>query len=102
MQIHIDSSVEKFIYSLETQTVAKVLRTIDLLEKFGSYLSTPHSKKIIDSLFELRARGQQEVRIFYCFHKNQIYLLSGYIKKSEKAPQKEIEKALNKYRILTA
>lgn len=101
MQIHIDSKVEKFISSLEKQTIAKVLRTIDLLEKFGPQLSMPHSKKVTASLFELRTRGQQELRIFYCFHKGVIYLLSGFIKKSQKTPQKELNKAIAQYKSLT-
>ncbi len=101
MRIHIDSEVEKFIYSLEKQTIAKTLRTIDLLEKFGNKLAMPHSKKVTGNIFELRIRGQQEVRIFYCFHKDQIRLLSGFVKKSQKTPAKELLKAGNKYKNLT-
>src|SRR3990167_641452 len=82
MQIHIFPEVEKFITSLEKQTVAKVLRTIDLLEKFSHNLGIPHSKKVAKHLFELRVRGQQEVRIFYCFYHDGLYLLHGFIKKS--------------------
>jgi hypothetical protein len=102
MQIHIDPEVEKFIYSLEKPTIAKTLRTIDLLERFGFNLGMPHSKKITGNIFELRARGQQEVRIFYCFHKDQIHLLSGFVKKSQKTPPREILKAANKCRALTS
>jgi phage-related protein len=61
----------------------------------------PHSKKIVADIFELRVRGQQEVRIFYCFYKNQIHLLSGFVKKSQKTPAKEIQKAVNKFRDLS-
>ncbi|MBU2474389.1 hypothetical protein KKA20_00295 [Patescibacteria group bacterium] len=38
MNIQIDNSVEKFIVSLECSTIAKVLKTIDLLEHFGYQL----------------------------------------------------------------
>ncbi len=102
MHIHVDPEVEKFIYSLEKQTIAKTLRTIDLLEKFGNKLAMPHSKKVAGNIFELRIRGQQEVRIFYCFHKDQIHLLSGFVKKSQKTPPKELLKASNKYKVLTS
>lgn len=102
MQIHTNPEVEKFIYSLEKQTIAKTLRTIDLLERFGFNLSMPHSKKVTDNIFELRVRGQQEVRIFYCFYKDQIHLLSGFVKKSQKTPPKELLKAGNKYKALTS
>jgi len=96
MQIEIfNNDLEKFIQSLEKPTLAKTLRTIDLLEKFGYDLKFPHSKKIAKNLFELRVRGKQEIRILYTFHKSQIILLSGFIKKSQKIPQKEIHTALD-------
>lgn len=102
MQIQIfDSSVEKFIASLNKSTVAKVLRTIDLLEMFGPRLSLPHTKKISSGLFELRVRGKQEVRILYSFYENQAVLLHGFIKKSAKIPKKEINIAFTKLRGLT-
>ena len=102
MHIHIDAEVEKFILSLDKQTIAKILRTIDLLEKFTFKLGMPHSKKISDDLFELRVRGKQEIRIFYCFYKSLIHLFSGFIKKSQTIPQKEMLKACNKYKTLTS
>ncbi len=101
MRIYIDPGVEKFISSLEKQTVAKVLRTIDLLEEFGYRLGMPHSKKITNKLFELRVRGQQEIRIFYCFHEHTIYLIHGFVKKSQKTPRGELEKARKKLKALT-
>ncbi|MFA5792579.1 MAG: type II toxin-antitoxin system RelE/ParE family toxin [Candidatus Gracilibacteria bacterium] len=64
MNIEMSHFVEKFILKLEKPTIAKVLRTVDLLEKFGNDLGMPHSKKIRHNLFELRVRGGQEVRIF--------------------------------------
>ena len=101
MEIKIlDGSLEEFIESLQKSTIAKVLRTIDLLEEFGPKLGMPHSKKISVHLFELRIRGAQEIRIFYTFHKSQIYLLHGFIKKSERTPKKEICVALQKLKKL--
>ena len=96
MNIDLDNSVEKFIASLEKATIAKVLRTIDLLEKFGHQLGLPHSKKIRGNIFELRIRGQQEVRIFYTFQKKEAVLLHGFIKKSQKIPKQEINQAIKK------
>jgi len=97
MEVHaIDNSLEKFIISLEKPTIAKVLRTIDLLERFGKKLTLPQSKKISSGLFELRVHGKQEVRIFYTFHKSQVFLLHGFKKKSQKIPKKEIRIAIQK------
>jgi len=91
-----DNSLGEFIGSLEKSTIAKVLRVIDLLEQFGRDLQMPHSKRIKKNFFELRIRGQQEIRIFYTFHQSQVVLLHGFIKKSQKTPRKEIELALQK------
>jgi len=95
-----DDSLKKFIKGLQKPAIAKVFRTIDLLEKFGQKLDLPHAKKISVRLFELRISGKQDVRIFYSFHKSQIFLLHGFIKKSQKIPQKEIKVALGKLKLL--
>lgn len=101
MEIRIfDDALERFIQSLEKPTIAKVLRTIDLLEMFGQRLGMPHTKKVSERLFELRIRGRQEVRIFYTFHKKSVILLCGFVKKSDKTPRKEIRIAVNKLQAL--
>jgi len=101
MEINIlDASLDKFIKSLEKPTIAKVLRIIDLLERFGFNLGLPHSKKAGAQLYELRIRGAQEVRLFYSFHKSRIFLLHGFIKKSQRIPSREMNLALKKVRRL--
>jgi len=101
MKINIQPEVEKFIQDLEETAIAKTLRTTDLLEKFGHQLGMPHSKKVTNKLYELRVRGKQEIRIFYCFNRGVIYLIHGFIKKSQKIPKKELENAIKKYNLLT-
>jgi phage-related protein len=86
-----DQKLPFFLEHLPVATLAKVLRAIDLLEIFGSQVGMPHSKKISKRLFELRVRGVLEVRIIYVFDKNQIVLLHGFIKKTNKIPQKELD-----------
>lgn len=98
--IFIDSKIEKFITSLEKRTIAKVLRTFDLLKEFGSNLGMPHSKPIKKGLFELRIRGEQEVRIVYVFHDNRIILLHGFLKKTNKIPENELKTAIKKKELL--
>lgn len=96
MDVHIDKAVGVFIQSLEKSTIARVLRTLDLLETFGHQLGMPHSKKVAPGLLELRMHGAQEIRIFYCFRETQIVLLHGFVKKSDKIPSKELKVALSK------
>ncbi len=97
-----DDSLGKFIQSLTRSTIAKVLRTIDLLEEFGSKLGMPHSKKAGKGLFELRIRGTQEVRIFYTFYQDSVVLLHGFTKKTRQIPKKELKIALKKLKLLTS
>jgi phage-related protein len=86
--------IEEFVESLQEQTIAKVLRTFDLLERFGNQLKMPHSKKVSDGLFELRIRGVQEVRFLYMFQKDKIVIvLSGFIKKTNKIPIRQLSLA---------
>lgn len=93
--MHIDllNSVETFIEDLHEKEIAKVIRTIELLEEFGNTLAMPHSRHMADGLLELRVRGKREIRIFYCFHKNKAVLLHACIKKTQKALEKELTKA---------
>ena len=101
MEIHITKEVEGFIITLDKLTIAKILRVIDLLEKFGNQLQLPHSKRLGKGLFELRIRGSKEIRIFFTYYKNEAILLHGFIKKSRQIPPKEISMAYNKLRSLT-
>jgi phage-related protein len=100
MEISYDPSLEKFIEKLEKRTIAKVFRTVDLLEEFGLKLGSPNTKKISQNLFELRIIGGQEVRIFYTVKKFNIILLYGFVKKSQKIPAKEMKNALQRLKAL--
>lgn len=101
MQVKLfDSSVDKFIKSLEKQTIAKVLRTIDLLELFGYKLTMPHAKKIRKNLYELRVHGAQNMRILYTLHGDSAILLHCFIKKSQRTRNREITIALQKIKKL--
>jgi len=93
MQIDLCESVETFLNSLQDKEIAKVIRTIELLEVFGNNLGMPHSKHMTDGLLELRIRGTREIRIFYCFHRNKAVLLHACIKKTQKTLDKELTRA---------
>lgn len=96
-----DEIVDDFIKSLGKPTGTKVARHIDLLELFGNRLRMPYSKSLGNNLFELRIKGQQEIRIFYTFNEGIAILLHCFIKKTQKTPAKEIEIARDKLKQLT-
>lgn len=93
-------NIDKFIFRLDSQTQARVLRYIELLEKYGNRLAMPYSKSLKNGLFEMRIQGIKNIRIIYFFHQNTIYLLNIFTKKTNKIPKKEINLALKRYQIL--
>lgn len=90
---------EDFLKTLDAKMLAKVLRTIDLLEEFGPTLRLPFSEHLEDDIFELRVKqGGNITRILYFFVTGkQIVLTNGFVKKTQKTPKSEIAKA-KKYR----
>lgn len=99
--VFLDVKIKNYLLSLERSSSNKAFRLITLLKTFGSILGMPYSKNLSPNLYELRVRGQQEVRILYCFHKNQAVIVHAFVKKSQKTPQKEIETALARILLLT-
>ncbi len=93
--------VEKFIKSLDGKTQAKLIRIIELLKEYGLDIGMPHSKYVKNGIFELRIRGKVEVRIFYVVQKKTIILLHGFIKKTNKIPDKELRLTLSRAKQLT-
>ena len=84
-----------FIMSLDKKMRTKVLRLIEMLEYGGYELREPYSKHIEDGIFELRAKvGSDISRVMYFFViGSKAILTNGFIKKTQKTPRSEIEKA---------
>lgn len=97
-EVQVLPSAYDFIRSLPEKMRAKVYRGIDLLKLFGYRLGEPHAKTIknAEGLKELRIKLATDIcRIFYFHHKERLYVLtSGYIKKTDKTDEQEIERAL--------
>ena len=84
-----------FLESLDTKMLAKMTRTISVLQENGPALREPYSKPIEDGIFELRAKiGSDITRVLYFFFVgHRIILTNGFIKKTQKTPRTEIDKA---------
>ena len=85
----------EFIESLPIKMRAKITRTIAMLEIGGTDLREPHSKHLDDGIFELRAKvGSDITRVLYFFIiGRRVILTHGFVKKADKTPVAEIEKA---------
>jgi len=92
-----DSKTYEFLQSLDSSLLARVTRSLDLLEKYGNLLRLPHTKKISKSIYELRIVGANQIRILFTYYRSEIWILYAFVKKSQKIPKKEI---MNAERIL--
>lgn len=84
--------VEEFILSQNNKMRAKIFRALDILAQNGYSLREPYSKQLEKDLYELRIQqGSDITRILYFFVVNgKVILLSGFVKKTQKTPKKEI------------
>lgn len=92
--------VKEFIDNLDEKSQARVHNTLELLTEFGVKLGLPHAKKVTGTpLWELRILGEKSLRFFYVAKVGKEFLLlHGFVKKTQKAPRKEIKIALGRLR----
>ena len=89
-----DTKVMKSIQQWPIHINAKFIWIVDLIEEFGPETTgMPHVKTMGKGLFEIRAKGSEGIgRAFFCTIKNKIVIiLHGFIKKTQKTPQKDID-----------
>jgi len=88
--------VQEFIDALPGKAAQKITWTLALLEEF-ELLPTTYFKKLVDSegIWEVRVSlGSNIYRIFCFFAGNSIVILThGLVKKTQKTPPGEIERA---------
>ncbi len=85
----------EFVLSLNSKMKAKMLRTITTLANNGIELREPYSKHLDDGIFELRAKVGSDISrvLYFFFYGRRAILTNGFIKKTQKTPESEIEKA---------
>ncbi len=92
--------VLEYIQQASTKDRAKIAAYITLLQDYEGRLDEPYSRYIRLGIRELRivfARNQH--RVFYItVEGKKIILLHAFLKKTEKTPVQEINRALNNFR----
>lgn len=96
--VRYDDEVVAFIERLDDHAKMRTLRIIDLLERYDHALRMPYSKPIGSGLIELRVIGGISICIFYTHHDGCAILLHAIIKKTDRTPRAELEKAFHKMR----
>lgn len=87
---------QEFMTTLTPEQSRKVDYSIDML-KTQDRVSAKFVKYIRDGLFELRAEYESNIfRVFFILDGNDIVVLfSGFQKKTQQTPEREIKKALS-------
>jgi len=87
--------VEKEIFGFPTGILADLLHILEMIEDLGPNLGKPHTASMGGGLFEIRAKGKEGIgRSFFAIAVNdEIVILHSFIKKSQKTPKKELDKA---------
>jgi len=94
--------VEEFLDKLPAKHRAKAIRELELLETYGWSLLSPHTRKIqgarYSGLYELRIKFASNISriIYFGSDGNTFVLLHGFVKKSNRTPQRALETALRR------
>ena len=86
---------DDFLCSLNNKKVeGKILESLSLIKEDKSLLKEPLSKYLEDGIFEIRIRfSNLNIRILYFYFENSLVITNGFLKKTNKTPRKEIDKA---------
>ena len=93
-----DSEIYNYIKSLRSKTdksskikLNKIISYIDKLSEYGLSIGKPYIKHLANDIWELRPLRDRI--LFANWNNNSFILLNIFMKKSNKTPKKEIEKA---------
>lgn len=90
-----NQKVEAEALALPAGILANFLHIIEMIEDFGPALGKPHTTPMGSGLFEIRAKGKEGIgRALFCSVKGQeIVILHSFVKKTQRTPRKELDKA---------
>ena len=84
-----------FLWDLPEKVQVKVYKRIQLLEENGPNLPRPYADVLREKIRELRVGfGSDHYRFLYFFHGKMVVLTHGFVKKTDRVPEEEIEKAV--------
>ena len=94
-----ENPVKHFLDSLQHNQKVKVFRLFQVYEQYGLASIMPHTKKLRGTpLWEISIKGKDNIRVLYVSRTTKsILVLHGFIKKTQKTPQKELGLAIQRY-----
>lgn len=95
-----DNPIKDFLDSLSEKQQVKILRVFQYIQEYGLHRVLPHVKKLKGIPFwEIRILGKDSIRVIYAaVARDSIVILHGFIKKTVKTSQKELNIALNRHK----
>ena len=84
----------EFLNELQTKVRAKVAKWIEKLEEGGPDLPRPYADIVRGKIRELKVSfSSNEYRFLYFFFDERIIITHGFLKKTDRVPEGEIERA---------
>ena len=90
--IFVNEKAEKEYLALPTGIRARTSSLLGRMRQFGPNLGMPHTRRLTPDIFEVRAKAAEGIgRTLYCTQvQKKIYILSAFVKKSQKTPRNEL------------
>ncbi|MBI4064174.1 MAG: type II toxin-antitoxin system RelE/ParE family toxin [Elusimicrobia bacterium] len=89
-----ESFIDEFFEEINETHQGKILRWFGYLKEQGPNLPRPYADVLEGKIRELRiAISHHQYRFLYFFHGKTIVITHGFLKKTDKVPQVEIERA---------
>ncbi|WP_072621452.1 type II toxin-antitoxin system RelE/ParE family toxin [Spirulina major] len=84
----------------EKLVIGTDLKTVE----YGWPIGMPTCRPMGKGLYEVRSDlpDGKIARVFFCVHQNQMILLHGFIKKSQKTPKQDLDLAIERKKVLEA
>ncbi|MCG8380041.1 MAG: type II toxin-antitoxin system RelE/ParE family toxin [Proteobacteria bacterium] len=90
-----NQKVEADTLAFPAGILANLLHILEMIEEFGPNIGKPYTAPIGKGLFEIRAQGKEGIgRALFCIEKDkELIILHSFIKKTQKTPERELDKA---------
>ncbi len=90
-----NTKVEEQTLKFPPGILANFLHIVEMIEDLGPNLGKPYVGSLSSGLYEIRAKGKEGIgRSIYCMASGkEIVILHSFIKKSQKAPKKDLDLA---------
>jgi phage-related protein len=91
--VYYSHDIQQAILELPAGLQARYIHLTERMLEFGPNLGMPHTRPMGKGLFELRLKSKEGIaRVFFCTLSEQlIMMLLTFVKKSAKAPAKELK-----------